>query len=270
MLDIGNSLIKDVCGHQIALLNLGSSDVSYVPLPQVQKGPDSAVHSGRSAGREVKDRAYKRSLTDWRTVADQVNTPAHWMPCRAPARCDPCPVRATSGHDRPYLESRRCFRRGSENKPVKAPSTRFQTCHPREARLLPAGSQLSRKWRSERRLLPDAMHLGVHGNWPQHTPLCQPANVLFSPSSKAFHPRIKADGRRVAKPGGSHDHSRSHCVGRAVDRPRMATRHSRQCRLSTMSPRCSPISNAWMAGSPIRRISVFASFGPYRILRLRR
>ena len=29
MLDIGNSLIKDVCGHQIALLNLGSSDVSY-------------------------------------------------------------------------------------------------------------------------------------------------------------------------------------------------------------------------------------------------
>jgi hypothetical protein len=29
MLDIGNSLIKDVCQHQIALLNLGSSDVSY-------------------------------------------------------------------------------------------------------------------------------------------------------------------------------------------------------------------------------------------------
>jgi hypothetical protein len=29
MLDIGSSLIKDVCQHQIALLNLGSSDVSY-------------------------------------------------------------------------------------------------------------------------------------------------------------------------------------------------------------------------------------------------
>jgi len=29
MLDIGNSLIKGVCQHQIALLNLGSSDVSY-------------------------------------------------------------------------------------------------------------------------------------------------------------------------------------------------------------------------------------------------
>ena len=29
MLDISNSLIKDVCQHQIALLNLGSSDVSY-------------------------------------------------------------------------------------------------------------------------------------------------------------------------------------------------------------------------------------------------
>lgn len=29
MLDIGNGLIKDVCQHQIALLNLGSSDVSY-------------------------------------------------------------------------------------------------------------------------------------------------------------------------------------------------------------------------------------------------
>lgn len=29
MLDIGDSLIKDVCQHQIALLNLGSSDVNY-------------------------------------------------------------------------------------------------------------------------------------------------------------------------------------------------------------------------------------------------
>ncbi|REJ65641.1 MAG: hypothetical protein DWQ31_17015 [Planctomycetota bacterium] len=29
MLDIGDSLIKDVCHHQIALLNLGSSDVNY-------------------------------------------------------------------------------------------------------------------------------------------------------------------------------------------------------------------------------------------------
>ena len=29
LLDIGDSLIKDVCHHQIALLNLGSSDVNY-------------------------------------------------------------------------------------------------------------------------------------------------------------------------------------------------------------------------------------------------
>ena len=29
LLDIGNSLLKDVCRHQIALLNLGSSDVAY-------------------------------------------------------------------------------------------------------------------------------------------------------------------------------------------------------------------------------------------------
>jgi hypothetical protein len=53
MLDLGDSMIKDVCAQQVALLNLGSSDVYHAPLPQVQEGPRPAIYSGGFAGREV-------------------------------------------------------------------------------------------------------------------------------------------------------------------------------------------------------------------------
>ncbi len=87
MLDIGDSLLKDVCKHQIALLNLTSSDVSYVlqsnfPFYTEQQdmravgdhlkhgaNPDGTATSGgqRGMGREVAVGATQGRIYDLRT-----------------------------------------------------------------------------------------------------------------------------------------------------------------------------------------------------------
>ena len=74
LLDIGDSLVKDVCDHQIALLNLGSSDVSYAlksNFPFIVKQEDT-----RAAGRT------SSSTTTRRTAAAGASRPA----CARPGR----------------------------------------------------------------------------------------------------------------------------------------------------------------------------------------
>src|SRR3990172_4249296 len=101
MLDIGSSLIKDVCQHQIALLNLGSSDVSYAlrsnfPFYIEQKDlravgahlKHAATEDGTatSGGQGATDTNIKVGATHGRTYDKGMNAPAFINPSAEPLR----------------------------------------------------------------------------------------------------------------------------------------------------------------------------------------
>jgi len=99
LLDIGRSLIKDVCQHQIALLNLGSSDVNYAlrsnfPFYVEQKDmravgahlKHSASEDGTSTsgGQGAADASVKVGATHGRTYDKGMNQPAFINPSAEP------------------------------------------------------------------------------------------------------------------------------------------------------------------------------------------
>ena len=101
MLDIGNSLVKDVCQQQIALLNLGSSDVNYAlrsnfPFYIEQKDmravgahlKHAATEDGTatSGGQGAADTSIKVGATHGRTYDKGMNPPAFINPSAEPLR----------------------------------------------------------------------------------------------------------------------------------------------------------------------------------------
>jgi len=101
MLDIGGSLIKDVCQQQIALLNLGSSDVNYAlrsnfPFYIEQKDlravgahlKHAATEDGTatSGGQGAADASIKVGATHGRTYDKGMNAPAFINPSAEPLR----------------------------------------------------------------------------------------------------------------------------------------------------------------------------------------
>jgi len=101
LLDIGGSLIKDVCQQQIALLNLGSSDVNYAlrsnfPFYIEQKDlratgahlKHAATEDGTSTsgGQGAADTSIKVGATHGRTYDKGMNPPAFINPSAEPLR----------------------------------------------------------------------------------------------------------------------------------------------------------------------------------------
>jgi len=101
MLDIGGSLIKDVCQQQIALLNLGSSDVNYAlrsnfPFYIEQRDmravgahlKHAATEDGTatSGGQGAADASIKVGATHGRTYDKGMNAPAFINPSAEPLR----------------------------------------------------------------------------------------------------------------------------------------------------------------------------------------
>jgi hypothetical protein len=101
MLDLGGSLIKDVCQQQIALLNLGSSDVNYAlrsnfPFYIEQKDmravgahlKHAATEDGTatSGGQAAADASIKVGATHGRTYDKGMNPPAFINPSAEPLR----------------------------------------------------------------------------------------------------------------------------------------------------------------------------------------
>jgi len=101
MLDIGTSLMKDVCQQQIALLNLGSSDVNYAlrsnfPFYVEQKDlravgahlKHAATEDGTasSGGQGAGDTSIKVGATHGRTYDKGMNPPAFINPSAEPLR----------------------------------------------------------------------------------------------------------------------------------------------------------------------------------------
>jgi hypothetical protein len=101
MVDIGDSLIKGVCQHQIALLNLGSSDVNYAlkanfPFYVEQDDgrgagshlkPIATEHGTAAAGGQGSaDRNIKVGVTQGRTYALKANQPSFINPSPDPLR----------------------------------------------------------------------------------------------------------------------------------------------------------------------------------------
>ena len=132
MLDIGNSLIKDVCGHQIALLNLGSSDVSY------------ALRSNFPFYIEQKDlRAVGAHLKHAATADGTATTGGQGRGRDGhPGRCDPRPV-LRQGNEPAGLHQP--VRRTATGEPGIAGAT--QAGHPRigqPGRVEPGGAGLGR------------------------------------------------------------------------------------------------------------------------------
>jgi len=101
LLDIGDSMIKDVVNHQIALLNLGSSDVNYAlksnfPFYIEQKdargtgshlknaiGEDGTASTGGQAGA---DNDIRVGTTQGRTYDLKANPPAFINPSAEPLK----------------------------------------------------------------------------------------------------------------------------------------------------------------------------------------
>lgn len=99
MLDIGDSLIKDVCQHQIALLNLGSSDVNYAlkanfPFYVEQrdlravgshlKVAANADGTATQGGQGAADTDIKVGATQGRAYGQNLNAPAFINPSPEP------------------------------------------------------------------------------------------------------------------------------------------------------------------------------------------
>ena len=99
MLDIGDSLIKDVCQHQIALLNLGSSDVNYAlksnfPFYVEQrdlravgghlKAAATADGTATAGGQAGADTDIKVGATHGRAYDAKMNAPAFINPSSEP------------------------------------------------------------------------------------------------------------------------------------------------------------------------------------------
>ena len=100
LLDIGDSMIKDVVNHQIALLNLGSSDVNYAlksnfPFYVEQRDlrasgahlkPASASGTATSGGQPSSEEDITVGVTQGRTYDKGMNPPAFIAPPSDPLR----------------------------------------------------------------------------------------------------------------------------------------------------------------------------------------
>lgn len=101
MVDIGDSLIKDVCRHQIALLNLGSSDVNYAlkanfPFYTEQRDSRAVGHhlkhsanesgTATSGGQGAGDREMKVGVTQGRYYDMNAERPGFIHPSPEPLR----------------------------------------------------------------------------------------------------------------------------------------------------------------------------------------
>lgn len=101
MLDLGDSLIKDVCAQQVALLNLGSSDVNYAlrsnfPFYVEQKDmravgahlkpASNADGTASTGGQGAADTDIKVGATHGRTYDKGMNAPAFINPSAEPLR----------------------------------------------------------------------------------------------------------------------------------------------------------------------------------------
>ena len=102
LLDIGDSMIKDVVNHQIALLNLGSGDVNYAPeeptfpstLSRRTSGPAGSISSRplwrtarrRQVGRLRADGDIKVGVTQGRTYDKGMNPPSFINPSAEPLK----------------------------------------------------------------------------------------------------------------------------------------------------------------------------------------
>lgn len=101
MVDIGDSLIKDVCQHQIALLNLGSSDVNYAlksnfPFYTEQRDRRAVGHhlkhsanedgTATSGGQGASDRDIKVGVSQGRYYDMEAERPGFIHPSPEPLR----------------------------------------------------------------------------------------------------------------------------------------------------------------------------------------
>ncbi len=100
LLDIGDSMIKDVVNHQIALLNLGSSDINYAlksnfPFYVEQRDlrasgahlkPSSAAGTATAGGQPSSEQDITVGVTQGRTYDKGMNAPAFIAPPSDPLR----------------------------------------------------------------------------------------------------------------------------------------------------------------------------------------